>query len=156
MIPHSFGVGVTESYDNPAEAALLVMVDLTKTPESMPALVGGIRLRYVRLNRLHVTRANHPVLRGRAAANSTRCGTRSSAPPMLRPSYALCVATISRSWGGEPMPSFWEKHHEDRAGRPSGLRGCFMRPAANAHASVVFVNDLLAHHRPRPVPVASW
>jgi hypothetical protein len=55
--PAFFGVGVTESYDNPAEAALLVLVDLTKTPESMPALVGGMRVRYLRINRLHVTRA---------------------------------------------------------------------------------------------------
>jgi hypothetical protein len=30
--PAFFGVGVTQSYDNPAEAALLVLVDLTKTP----------------------------------------------------------------------------------------------------------------------------
>jgi hypothetical protein len=50
-------VGITESYDNPSEAALLVLTDLTKTPESMPALVGGMRVRYLRINRLHVTRA---------------------------------------------------------------------------------------------------
>jgi hypothetical protein len=55
--PAFFGVGVTGSYDNPTEAALLVLVDLTKTPESMPALVGGLRVRYMRINRLHVTRA---------------------------------------------------------------------------------------------------
>jgi hypothetical protein len=52
-----FGVGVTQSYDNPAEAALLVLVDLTKTPQSMPDQVGGLRLRYLRANRLHVTRS---------------------------------------------------------------------------------------------------
>jgi hypothetical protein len=52
-----FGVGVTQSYDNPAEAALLVLVDLTKTPQSMPDQVGGLRLRYLRVNRLHVTRS---------------------------------------------------------------------------------------------------
>ena len=55
--PAFFGVGVTQSYDNPAEAALLVLVDLTKTPRSMPDVVGGLRLRYVRVNRLHVTRS---------------------------------------------------------------------------------------------------
>ncbi len=54
--PAFFGVGVTQSYDNPAEAALLVLVDLTKTPRSMPDVVGGLRLRYMRINRLHVTR----------------------------------------------------------------------------------------------------
>jgi hypothetical protein len=55
--PAFFGVGVTQSYDNPAEAALLVLVDLTKNPESMPDLAGGLRLRYMRVNRLHVTRS---------------------------------------------------------------------------------------------------
>jgi hypothetical protein len=55
--PAFFGVGVTESYDNPVEAALLVLVDLTKTPRSMPDQIGGLRLRYLRVNRLHVTRS---------------------------------------------------------------------------------------------------
>ena len=55
--PAFFGVGVTESYDNPAEAALVVLVDLTKTPRSMPLTAGGLRLRYLRVNRLHVTRS---------------------------------------------------------------------------------------------------
>jgi hypothetical protein len=55
--PAFFGVGVTQSHDNPAEAALLVLVDLTKTPRSMPEQAGGLRLRYLRVNRLHVTRS---------------------------------------------------------------------------------------------------
>jgi hypothetical protein len=55
--PAFFGVGVTQSYDNPAEAALLVLVDLTKTPRVMPDVAGGLRLRYLRVNRLHVTRS---------------------------------------------------------------------------------------------------
>jgi hypothetical protein len=55
--PAFFGVGVTQSYDNPAEAALLVLLDLTKTPRSMPGVVGGLRIRYMRINRLHVTRS---------------------------------------------------------------------------------------------------
>jgi hypothetical protein len=55
--PAFFGVGVTQSYDNPAEAALLVLVDLTKSPRSMPDVVGGLRVRYMRINRLHVTRS---------------------------------------------------------------------------------------------------
>jgi hypothetical protein len=55
--PAFFGVGVTQSYDNPAEAALLVLVDLRKTPRSMPDVVGGLRLRYISVNRLHVTRS---------------------------------------------------------------------------------------------------
>ncbi len=55
--PAFFGVGVTQSYDNPAEAALLVLVDLTKSPRAMPDVAGGLRLRYMRVNRLHVTRS---------------------------------------------------------------------------------------------------
>jgi hypothetical protein len=55
--PAFFGVGVTQSYDNPVEPALLVLVDLTKTPRSMPNVVGGLRIRYMRINRLHVTRS---------------------------------------------------------------------------------------------------
>jgi hypothetical protein len=55
--PAFFGVGVTQSYDNSAEAALLVLVDLTKVPQSMPAVAGGLRIRYMRINRLHVTRS---------------------------------------------------------------------------------------------------
>ena len=55
--PAFFGVGVTQSYDNPAEAALLVLVDLTKSPRSMPDVVGGLRVRYMRINRLHVTKS---------------------------------------------------------------------------------------------------
>jgi hypothetical protein len=52
-----FGVGVTQSLDNPAEAALLVLVDPKKTPASMPDTIGGLRVRYLKINRLHVTRS---------------------------------------------------------------------------------------------------
>jgi hypothetical protein len=73
--PAFFGVGVTQSYDNPAEAALLVLVDLTKTPQSMPDQVGGLRLRYLRVNRLHVTRSKlAPV------EQAPRCALPSSGP----------------------------------------------------------------------------
>ena len=73
--PAFFGVGVTQSYDNPAEAALLVLVDLTKTPQSMPDQAGGLRLRYLRVNRLHVTRSKlAPV------EQAPRCSLPSSQP----------------------------------------------------------------------------
>ncbi|HEY4046120.1 MAG TPA: hypothetical protein VGM27_04555 [Acidobacteriaceae bacterium] len=55
--PAFFGVGVTQSFDNPAEAALLVLVDPKKTPESMPDTIGSLRVRYLKINRLHVTRS---------------------------------------------------------------------------------------------------
>ena len=53
--PAIFGVGVTQSQDNPAEAALLVLVDLSKNPQSMPATMDGLRVRYLRLHRFHTT-----------------------------------------------------------------------------------------------------
>jgi hypothetical protein len=73
--PAFFGVGVTQSYDNPAEAALLVLVDLTKTPRSMPDQVGGLRLRYLSVNRLHVTRSKLS-----PAMQAPRCSLPSSQP----------------------------------------------------------------------------
>ena len=88
--PAFFGVGVTQSYDNPAEAALLVLVDLTKTPRSMPDVVGGLRLRYVRINRLHVTRSKFaPVER---------------AP--LRPSIGQSLNTVPASKPRMPFTEF--------------------------------------------------
>lgn len=57
--PAFFGVGVTVSHDNPAEAALLILVDPKKTPASMPAFVGGLRVRYLAINRLHVTQSKY-------------------------------------------------------------------------------------------------
>lgn len=53
--PAIFGVGVTDSRDNPAEAALLVLVDINRKPQSMPATLDGLRVRYMRLHRFHTT-----------------------------------------------------------------------------------------------------
>lgn len=53
--PAIFGVGVTQSRDNPAEAALMVLVDMNRTPESMPETVGGLRVVYMRMHRFHTT-----------------------------------------------------------------------------------------------------
>jgi hypothetical protein len=53
--PAILGVGVTQSQDNPAEAALLVLVDLSKNPQAMPATMDGLRVRYLRLHRFHTT-----------------------------------------------------------------------------------------------------
>jgi hypothetical protein len=57
--PAIFGVGVTQSQDDPREAALLVLVDMDKTPRSMPAVLDGLRVRYMRLHRFHVTKSKH-------------------------------------------------------------------------------------------------
>jgi hypothetical protein len=52
--PAFFGVGVGQSQDNPAEAALMVFVDRTRTPRSMPTTAGGLRLRYRTMNPIKV------------------------------------------------------------------------------------------------------
>ena len=56
-IPAFFGVGVGQSLDNPREAALVIYVDRTRTPLTLPQTIGGVRTRYVIMDRLHVTRS---------------------------------------------------------------------------------------------------
>ena len=53
--PAIFGVGVTESRDNPAEPALLVLVDMGRTPRSTPQTIGGLRVVYMRMHPFHTT-----------------------------------------------------------------------------------------------------
>ena len=55
--PAFFGVGVGQSLDNPREAALVIYVDRTRIPGSLPQSIGGLRTRYVVMDRLHVTRS---------------------------------------------------------------------------------------------------
>jgi len=55
--PAIFGVGVTQSRDNPQEAALLVLVDLNKAAKAMAPTVGGLRVRYMQMHRFHVTKS---------------------------------------------------------------------------------------------------
>jgi hypothetical protein len=55
--PAFFGVGVGQSLDNPREAALVVYLDRTRVPSQLPATIGGLRTRYVVMDRLHVTRS---------------------------------------------------------------------------------------------------
>lgn len=57
--PSIFGVGVAESLDNPHGPALLVLVDPNLAPHAMPATLGGLRVRYMRLHRFHVTRSKY-------------------------------------------------------------------------------------------------
>jgi hypothetical protein len=86
--PAIFGVGVTQSRDNPAEAALLVLVDISRTPRSTPPVIGGIRTRYVPLQRFHVTRSKHA-----GAPHPTSCALRSlpagSGTPRFDPEKAV-------------------------------------------------------------------
>ncbi len=55
--PAFFGVGVGQSLDNPREAALVVYVDRKLLPASLPPSIGGLRTRYIVMDRLHVTRS---------------------------------------------------------------------------------------------------
>jgi hypothetical protein len=55
--PAFFGIGVGQSLDNPREAAMVIYVDRTQIPASLPATINGLRTRYVIMNRLHVTRS---------------------------------------------------------------------------------------------------
>lgn len=57
--PAIFGVGATQSLDDPHQPALLVLLDPTLAPHSMPATLGGLRVRYMRLHRFHVTRSKY-------------------------------------------------------------------------------------------------
>lgn len=73
--PAIFGVGVTQSYDNPDDAALLVLVDMDRTPQSTPATLEGVRVRYLRLRRFHTTRA-----RESAPGQPTACSLKGLQP----------------------------------------------------------------------------
>jgi hypothetical protein len=55
--PAFFGVGVGQSLDNPKEAALVIYVDRKRIPAELPQTLGGVRTRYVVMDRLHVTRS---------------------------------------------------------------------------------------------------
>lgn len=55
--PAIFGVGVGQSLDDPREAALVIFVDRNRVPASLPATIGGLRTRYIEMDRLHVTRS---------------------------------------------------------------------------------------------------
>jgi hypothetical protein len=52
-----FGIGVGQSLDNPKEAALVIFVDRKQVPATLPATIDGLRVRYVIMDRLHVTRS---------------------------------------------------------------------------------------------------
>lgn len=93
--PAIFGVGVTQSHDSPADPALLVLVDINRDPQSMPAMLGGLRVRYMRLHRFHVTQSkyagSHPVsscaLKGLTPAGNAR-------PAVNLPDYDVPMAPI--------------------------------------------------------------
>ena len=76
--PAFFGVGVGQSLDDPKEASLVVYVDRKQVPASLPAVINGLRARYVVMDRLHVTRS---YLNGPARSQS-HCMPHSARPPL--------------------------------------------------------------------------
>jgi hypothetical protein len=52
-----FGAGVGQSLDNPKKAALVIYVDRRQVPAQLPSTIDGLRVRYVIMDRLHVTRS---------------------------------------------------------------------------------------------------
>jgi hypothetical protein len=55
--PAFFGVGVGQSLDSPREAALVIYMDRNRIPAQLPVTVDGLRVRYIAMDRLHVTRS---------------------------------------------------------------------------------------------------
>ncbi len=53
-----FGVGVGQSLDDPAEAAVVLYVDRKQAEGKIPESVDGVRVRVVLMDRLHVTRSH--------------------------------------------------------------------------------------------------
>jgi hypothetical protein len=57
--PSIFGVGVAQSLDDPRDPSILVLLDPEIAPRTMPATIGGLRVRYMKLHRFHVTRSKY-------------------------------------------------------------------------------------------------
>jgi len=73
--PAIFGVGVGQSLDNPSDAALIIFVDRRKIAGNLPEpseSIGGVRVRFILMDRLHVTRS-HGLAHGAAARNAGSC-----------------------------------------------------------------------------------
>ena len=56
--PALFGIGVGQSLDNPADAALVLFADKHKFTDSLPITIEGQRIRLILMDRFHVTRSH--------------------------------------------------------------------------------------------------
>jgi hypothetical protein len=63
-----FGVGVGQSLDSPADAAIILFVDRHKVAGKLPETIEGQRVRILLMDRLHVTRSH-----GQPARKSSGC-----------------------------------------------------------------------------------
>ena len=82
--PAIFGVGVGQSQNNPADAALVFFVDRKKAAGRLPELVDGQRVRIVMMDRLHVTRSHRT--------------------PAQRSSSCAAIANLPQPDGYDPLP----------------------------------------------------
>ncbi len=104
--PGIFGVGVTQSLDSPEEPALLVLIDSEASrldtaralqrlalpedseagapPAELPAMLGGMRVRYMTMHRLRVTQSKY-VARGAASSCKLRSLLHNQEPPAPEP-----------------------------------------------------------------------
>ena len=71
--PALFGVGVGQSLNNPADAALVLFVDRKKVAGKLPETVEGQRVRVILMDRLHVTRSH-----GSPARSMSTCRMKAS------------------------------------------------------------------------------
>jgi predicted anti-sigma-YlaC factor YlaD len=55
--PAFFAVGVGQSLDDAGQPALVIYVDRRMIPSELPRNIGGLRTRYIVMDRLHVTRS---------------------------------------------------------------------------------------------------
>jgi hypothetical protein len=70
--PALFGVGVGQSADNPAEAAVILYVDRRKSSGTLPENLDGQRVRAVFMDRFHVTRSHGSPARSASACPGAR------------------------------------------------------------------------------------
>ena len=67
--PAIFGIGVGQSFDNPAEAALVLFVDRRKSISDLPVNLEGQRVRLVQMDRFHVTRSHNAPSRNQGSCS---------------------------------------------------------------------------------------
>jgi len=78
--PALFGVGVGQSLDNPADAALVLFVDRKKAAGKLPDTVEGQRVRIILMDRLHVTRSHGSPARSMSTCRMKASGFDSETP----------------------------------------------------------------------------
>ena len=87
--PALFGVGVGQSLDNPADAALVLFVDRKKAAGKLPETVDGQRVRIILMDRLHVTRSHGTPARSASTCRLSGSGFDSAAQGLFEDTIRL-------------------------------------------------------------------